>query len=46
VTAATSPSGSQAPDEELWEDEIPSTDNSFLHIGPAIPITRGHEEGD
>ncbi|MFJ3826041.1 hypothetical protein [Streptomyces nodosus] len=31
---------------ELWEDEIPSTDNSFLRIGPPKPIGHSHEEDD
>ncbi|WP_282108218.1 hypothetical protein [Streptomyces liliiviolaceus] len=43
MTTAATPTGSQGPDE-LWEDEIPSTDNSFLCIGPAIPITRSQED--
>lgn len=30
----------------LWEDEIPSTDNSFLRIGPAIAIAHTHEENE
>lgn len=31
---------------DLWEDEIPSTDNSFLRIGPAIPIGHAHQEDE
>ncbi|WP_159038256.1 hypothetical protein [Streptomyces sp. WM6386] len=30
----------------LWEDEVPSTDNSFLRIGPAISIAHTHEENE
>ncbi len=30
----------------LWEDEIPSTDNGFLRVGPAIPIVHTHEEDE
>ena len=31
---------------DLWEDEIPSTDNSFLRIGPPIPVDHSHKEDE
>ncbi|MGW7520162.1 hypothetical protein ACWGJ2_31745 [Streptomyces sp. NPDC054796] len=30
----------------LWEDEIPSTDESFLRIGPEIPLPHSREEDE
>ncbi|MCX5355880.1 hypothetical protein [Streptomyces mirabilis] len=42
----TTPAGNPNPAgvSDLYEDEIPLTDNGFLKIGPPRPIT--HKEGD
>lgn len=31
---------------DLWEDEIPLTDNSFLQIGPSIPAIPCQKEDE
>ena len=46
MTEAGGSSPSAGPLDHLWEDEIPSTDDGFLRIGPPIRIDHGHEEDE
>ncbi|GAA5707652.1 hypothetical protein Save01_08522 [Streptomyces avermitilis] len=42
----TTPAGSSNPAgvSDLWEDEIPLTDSSFLKIGPSRPVIHKEDE--